>query len=321
MRRSVLLLVTLTATSAFANQQATDAAMALAEANHPGQLEFHSSEQQGEVHTVILAVKGDPITRVRFDMDSNPADCKIGTACEQRFQKAYDEGIAAGIKLQAVNQAMQSCKVRPLAVESAGETTQFRLVVERDLHSDQAQQQLDELTACLSDFRDALPEDASTQQRSIALRILQPAKDTPEASGLLTFETRLPASRQQEVSYLIGAGPEDSTLTTAQLRLDPAFLTADEQRQRFSDAARSALGEQGHVPDNAIPWQTQLDAQQPQVLHTHILACSEVKQGAEPCQADMAVRLRYDLSTDTVSEPVILNDVVNERGQVKLPAF
>lgn len=321
MRRSFLLLASLSASAVFASQQVTDAAMALAEAHHPGQLEFHSSEQQGENHTVILTVKDDPITRIRFDMGSNPADCTTGTACEQRFSKAYDEGIAAGIKLQAVNQAMQSCKVRPLAVESAGETTQFRLVVERDLHSDKAQQQLDELTACLSDFRGALPEDASTQQRSIALRILQPAGNAPEATGLLTFETRLPAARQQEVSYLIGAGPEDTTLTTAQLRLDPAYLTADEQRQRFSEAARNALGDQGHVPDNAVPWQTQLDAQQPRVLHTHILACSEAGQGAEPCQADMAVRLRYDLSTDTVSEPVVLKDVLDERGQITLPAF
>lgn len=321
MRRSVLLLATLSASAAFASQPATDAAMALAEANHPGQLEFHSSEQQGQTRTVTLSVKDDPITRIRFDMDNNPADCKTGTACEQRFIKAYDEGIAAGIKLQAVNQAMHSCKVRPLAVESAGETTQFRLVVERDLHSGQAQQQLDELTACLSDFRNALPDDASTQQRSIALRILQPAGDTPEATGLLTFETRLPASRQNEVSYLLGAGPEDSTLTTAQLRLDPAYLTADEQRKRFGEAARSALGEQAHVPDNAIPRQTQLDAQQPQLLHTHILACSEVNQGAEPCQADMAVRLHYDLSTNTVSESVVLKDVVDEHGQVRLPAF
>lgn len=321
MRRPVLLLVTLSASSVFASQPAADAAMALAEAHHPGQLAFHSSVQQGEHHTVTLSVKDDPITRIRFDMDSNPADCKTGTACEQRFKTAYDEGIAAGIKLQAVNQAMHSCKVRPLAVESAGETTQFRLVVERDLHSGQAQQQLDELTACLNDFRNALPDAASTQQRSIALRILQPARDTPQATGLLTFDSQLPASRQKEVSYLIGAGPEESTLTTAQLRLDPAYLTADEQRTRFSEAARSALGEQGQVSGNTVPWQTQLDAQQPQLLHTHILACSQTSQDAEPCKTDMAVRLRYDLSTNRVSDAVVLNDVLDERGQVRLPAF
>lgn len=321
MRRSVLLLFTLSASSVFASQQATDAAMALAEANHPGQLQLHSSEQQGEAHTVTLSIKDDPLTRIRFDMDSNPADCKTGTACEQRFMRAYDEGIAAGIKLKAVNQAMQSCKVRPIAVESAGETTQFRLVVERDLHAGQAQQQLDELTACLSDFRKALPEDASTQQRSIALRIVQPAGNSADATGPLTFETRMPAARQSEVSYLIGAGPEDTTLTTAQLKLDPAYLAADEQRKRFSEAARSALGDQAHVPDNAIPRQTQLDTKQPQVLHTHILACSEASQSAEPCEASMAVRLRYDLSTNTVSASEVLKDVVDERGQVRLPAL
>lgn len=321
MRRSILLLVTLSASSAFASQQAADAAMSLAEVNYPGQLEFHSSVPQGEIQAVTLAVKGDPVTRIRFDMDSNPADCKAGTACEQRFNSAYDEGIAAGIKLKAVNQAMQTCKVRPLAVEGTPGAMQFRLVVERDLHSDQAQQQLDELTECLSDFRDALPDDASTQQRSIALRILQPAGDTPETTGLLTFETQLPESRKNEVSYLLGAGPQDRSLTTAQLRLDPAYLTAEQQRARFSEAARSALPGQAHVPDNARPWQTQLDPQQPRILHTHILACSEFQKGEEPCRADMAVRLRYDLSTDTLSEPVVLNDIANDRGWVDLPAY
>lgn len=320
MRRSVLFLFTLAASSAFANQPAADAAMALAEATHPGKLEFHSSEQQDGAHIVTLAIKDDPITRIRFDMGSDPADCQTGTACEQRFRNAYDEGLAAGIKLAAVNEAMQSCKVRPVAVEGSAGTPQFRLVVERDLHSGQAQQQLDELTACLSDFRNALPDNASTQQRSIALRILQPAEDTPAATGLLTFETRLPASRQDDVSYLIGAGPEDTTLTTTQLRLDPVYLQADEQRKRFSEAARHALGETGHVPDNAIPWQTQLDPQQPQLLHTHILACSNPGNGAKPCQADMAVRLRYDLSSDTVSNPEVLHDVVDAQGWITLPA-
>lgn len=318
MRRSVLLLATLSASSVFASQQATDAAMTLAEAHYPGQLEFHSSEQRGEVQEVILAKKGDPFTRIRFEMDADPANCKTGTDCEQRFLNAYEEGTAAGTKLKAVNQAMHTCKVRPLAVEGAPGVTQFRLVVERDLHSDQAQQQLDELTQCLSDFRDALPEKATAQQRSISLRVLIPSGDAMQGTDQLTFETRLPESRKGEVSYLLGAGPQDRSLTTAQLTLDPAFLNADEQRKRFNDAARSALKDEAHVPDDSIPWYSQLDPRQPGILNTHVLACSEHQRG-EPCQADMAVRLRYDLKNDTITAEEVLRDVVNAQGVVKLP--
>ena len=318
MRRSVLLLATLSASSAFASQQATDAAMALAEAHYPGQLEFHSSEQRGEAREVILAKKDDPFTLIRFEMDADPANCKTGSDCEQRFLNAYREGTAAGVKLGAVNQAMESCKVRPLAVEGEPGITQFRLVVERDLHSGQAQQQLDELTECLADFRNALPEDATAQQRSISLRILNPAEDTTEETGPLTFETRLPESRRGEVSYLLGAGPQDRTLTTALLTLDPAYLNADEQRKRFIDAARGALKDKAHVPDDSIPWYSQLDPRQPSILNTHVLACSEYESG-EPCQADMAVRLRYDLKSDTVSVEEVVRDVVSEQGVVKLP--
>lgn len=324
MRTSLVILAALTAaaaTSVFADRQQTlDAALALAEANYPDQLELHVNQPE-ETHDVILTIKDDPITRIRFSVDSNPADCKAGSACEERLHKAYAQGVAAGVKLKAVNTAMNSCGVRPVAVEGAANTTQFRLVVERDLHAADAQQQLDELTACLSDFRNALPEDATQQQRSIALRIVKP-QGGEAASGPLTFEHQWSEEQQNQVSYLLGAGPEETQLSTAQLRLDPTYLASREQRERFSKVARKALKDsdaQAHVPPLSRPWQSQLDPQQPNMLHTHILACSE--QQAEDCRPDTAVRLQYDLSKGAVVEQTVLRDVVNEAGWVNLPAY
>src|SRR5690554_5959022 len=122
MRQSLLLMAALTAataTSAFADRQQTlDAALALAEANYPGQLELHTS-QPDDTHEVVLAIKDDPITRIRFSVGSNPADCTTGSECEARLHSAYEQGVAAGVKLKAVNTAMNSCGVRPVAVEGA----------------------------------------------------------------------------------------------------------------------------------------------------------------------------------------------------------
>lgn len=322
MRTPLLIVTALVTSTVFADrQQSTDAALALAEANYPGQLELHANQPE-DTQEVILAIKDDPITRIRFTVGNDPSECTTGSECEKRFRNAHEQGVAAGVKLKAVNQAMHSCGVRPIAVEGAANTTQFRLVVERDLHSEQAQQQLDELTACLADFRQALPEDATSQQRSIALRIVQP-QGAAAATGPLTFEDQLPAERQRELSYLIGAGPEDAQLSTAQLRLDPTYLTADEQRQRFSKVAREALKQasrEAHVPEDSLPWQTQLDPQRPNMLQTHILACSEHQAGNEGCKADTAVRIQYDLSSGEVVGHEVLSEVVSEAGWVDMSA-
>ena len=129
-----------------------EAAEALAEANYPGQLELHATALQKDHYDVIFAVKGDPITRIRFGMDRDPANCRQASPCEARLRKAYAEGIAAGRWLKAANRAFRRCGVPLLAVEGAGPATHM-LVVELDLGEADQQPALDRLQSCVEAFR------------------------------------------------------------------------------------------------------------------------------------------------------------------------
>lgn len=51
-------------------EAATDATMALAEANYPGQLELFDTQRQKDHYRVILDVKGDAVTRIAFAVDA-----------------------------------------------------------------------------------------------------------------------------------------------------------------------------------------------------------------------------------------------------------
>jgi len=153
-------------------QGSIDAAMTLAEINYPGQLELYDTHLQKDHYDVVLAIKGDPVTRIRFGVDRDPAQCRSGAHCEERLRSAYETGVASGAKLKALDQALRECGVTALGIDDTHITPAFRTIVELDLDPADQQPALDRLTPCIATFRQALPPDASPAQLSLKLRVL-----------------------------------------------------------------------------------------------------------------------------------------------------
>ncbi|WP_336969791.1 hypothetical protein [Sphingobium aromaticiconvertens] len=238
-----------------------------------------------------------------------------------RLRSAYANGVAAGAKLKALDQALRKCSVTALGIDETYITPAFRTIIELDMDPAAPQPSLDRLTPCIAAFRQALPPDATSAQHSLALRIL-PIKTTGTVPTSLTFETRLASDRADEVSYLANLGPADGHLSAAKLRLNPHYLKDDVLRARLIQAARRTLDDDpagGHVPQLSFLSETQLDPQRLDVIRTYVLACSKHEPGKGPCKTDIAVRMRYDFQSREVSEQMVLRHIRDERGRMTLP--
>ncbi|MDK8875236.1 MULTISPECIES: hypothetical protein [unclassified Paracoccus (in: a-proteobacteria)] len=304
-------------------QSAVEAATALAEAAYPGRLELVGTHLQKDHYDVVFAIRGDPFTRIRFGVDRDASRCRPASPCEDRLHRAYAAGVSAGVKLRALNAAFPRCGVVPLAVQDAQAGTGFTTVVELDLAVQDQQPALDRLTPCIAAFRSALPPDATPEQRSLKLRILLPKPgETARPPVLLTFETTLARTRNDDISFLIGAGPETDRISAGNLRVHPAFLSAKTIRNQLVDAAAGALSADpagGHVPKLAFATGARLDPQRLDVIRSYILACSTARKGQGPCKTDIAVRLRHDLGTGEVIPEAILRDIRDSSGSLHLP--
>ena len=304
-------------------QAAVEAATALAEAAYPGQLELVGTHLQKDHYDVVFAIRGDPFTRIRFGVDRDASRCRPASPCEDRLHRAYAAGVSAGAKLRALNAAFPRCGVVPLAVQDAQAGTGFTTVVELDLDVQDQQPALDRLTPCIAAFRSALPPDATPEQRSLKLRILLPKPgETARPPVLLTFETTLARTRNDDISFLTGIGPETDRISAGNLRVHPAFLSAKKIRNQLVDAAQVALSADpagGHVPKLAFATGARLDPQRLDVIRSYILACSTARKGQGPCKTDIAVRLRHDLGTGEVIPEAILRDIRDTSGSLHLP--
>ncbi|MGE4323173.1 MAG: hypothetical protein AB7E60_09115 [Sphingobium sp.] len=155
------------------------AALALSEAIYPGEFAFHDSYLQKGHYDVALAKKDDPLTRLRFAIDADPARCGVGTACEQRLRRAHADAVATGIKLGALNAGFGACGVPMLGIHDGRITAAFRTIVELDLDTADQQPALDRLTPCVAAFRRALPAGADEGCGRFRCRSCAPRRDAP----------------------------------------------------------------------------------------------------------------------------------------------
>lgn len=298
-----------------------EAATALAEAVYPGQLELFDTHMQKAHYDVVFAVKGDAFSRVRLAVDSDPAQCRPGTPCEDRLRRAYTEGTQAGAKLKALNAALPGCGATLLAVHGNEVSPTFRAVVEMDLDPADQQPALDRLTPCIAAFRAALPADATDEQRRLNLRIfLSDGGKAPPSP--VTFETPLDRDRSNAPSYMASVAPDETALSPSGLYLYANYLANSGLREQLGKAAQAVLdelGEQGHVPPQPLVGGTKIDPVRLDVIRAYVLACSVNEAGKGPCKTDIAVRFRYDLNSGAVSEQEILHDIHDERRTLRLP--
>ncbi|MFV0625433.1 hypothetical protein ACBY01_15670 [Sphingomonas sp. ac-8] len=298
------------------------AALALSEAVYPGEFAFYDSYLQKGYYDVALVKKGDPLTRLRFAIDAEPAECRIGTACEQRLRRARADAVASAIKIKALNAGFGECGVPMLGIHDGRITSAFRTIVELDLDPADQQPGLDRLTPCVSGFRRALPADADEAPGTLALRILRPVGGRTTAPVPLTLDSRLPAKRADEPSYHIAIAAGQDRAQAADLRLDVHYVSGSGLDDKLADIARQALAKDplgGRVPNHALNWQLKLDPQRLDVIRTYVLACSTHTPGKGPCQTDIAVRMRYDLAKGAASELAVIRNARGAHGSVDLP--
>lgn len=321
--RALTLLALLGCLAACADRSGSvQAAQDLADALYPGQLELHAAELQKEHYAVVLAVKGDPVTRIRFDMDRDPAQCRVGAPCETRLRSAYAAGLAAGARLKALDRAFRACGLPLLAVEGRAPGQQ-RLIVELALGTENQQPALDRLAACVAEFKRD-PGDALKQDEHLLFRVVLPGTEgAAPRPDPLTFEASLPSEREREPSYFVAAALAEERISQTALRLSPNYLRTSGQDERLVEAARSFLARQqpgAQIRSSAPLWDTRLDAQRLDLLRSYVLACSR-PEAAGPCREDLAVRLSYDLGTAQAAEFELL-PIVRQAGRpLDLPAL
>lgn len=304
-------------------QGSIDAAVTLGEAVFPGQLELFDAHLTSNQYAVIFTRKGDAFSRIRLFVDPDPAQCRVGTHCERQLRTAYANGTAAGAKLKAMAQTLPPCGIAILGVDAGKLDPSFRTDIELAMDTADQQPALDRLSTCIAAFRAALPADATPAQRGLSLSILLPRPNKAVPPDLApSFEKSIGRSRMGETRYLIFAPPEEAQLQASKLRLHPAHLLEPDIRDRLAAIARDVLSAQrqpGHIQHYVEFHDTKLDPQRLDVLRTYVLACSVHERGKGPCKTDLAVRMRYDMTTGEASDIAILRDIRDTQGSLRLP--
>lgn len=295
-----------------------EAARRLAESNYPGQLELHDTQLQKDHYDIIFAVKGDPITRIRFGVDRDPEACQPGTPCEERLRRAYRLGIASGARLKALNQVFRTCGVPLLAVEGASMRSS-RMVVELDLGETDQQPALDRLGDCARKFRAI-----SGDRDAVWFSILRPGpKGAAAMPDLVTFETRMPRDRRDEPRYLVAALADQDRIAHDTLRIDTSYVRRGPIAEPLETAVRSFLSSRlpnAELRSPALYWGIKLDPRRLDVIRAYVLACSRpAPPGKGLCKDDLAIPVTFDMRSGEASGMSVL-PISRQKGEpLRLP--
>lgn len=298
------------------------AALAVAEAACPGQFEIHDSYLQKGHYDVALVKRDDPLTRVRFAIDADPAQCSPGAACEDRFRRAHAYAVSSATKIKALNTGFGQCGVPLLGFHEEPVAPTFRTIVELDLDSSDQQPALDRLGPCIDAFRRALPARVDSATQTLALRIIRPVRGSVTPPAPLSLDSRLPTGRADEPGYQVTISAGQDRALAADLRLSLHSVRASDLGLVLAEVAQRALANDprgGHVPNRPLSWRLKLDSERLDVIHAYVLACSAPAPENRPCRTDIAVQIRYDLASEEASQVVVMRDVRGPRGIVNLP--
>lgn len=303
-------------------EEAGEAAMALAEAIYPGKLELHGVYLKKGYYETVLAVPADPVTRVRLDMDRNPANCLPGTQCETRLRKAYATGIALGQEIKALDATFRDCGVPVLSVTQHGSLVP---TVTQQVTNQNQNDVLNRIAACATGLRDTNQGEHWWRDRR-HMRILI-ASDTRQRTvgrpDPLSFEATMPGHLRDQPAYSAQITFEDDK-TMTRLQFAPFYDLKKKITETIEKAATGFLRSQ---PDKVVVetmpmlWDTELDPERIDVVRTWMLACTEATREKEgPCRrGDVGLRVEYDFVRHEVlkMERVTLNR--DQHGSVQFP--
>lgn len=287
-----------------ASPSAADAALQLADALYPGELEVHDTHLRKGYVEVVLAPKGDPVTRIRLAMDPDPADCRLGTPCETRLRRAYAQGIAQGQEMRTLEAAFRACGMPILAVEEPGSAAFYTPVLHASLTQDKRQQVTQDVAACAAEFRAQAQDQPWWATRTGMRVLLTDAVATPPAP--LTVDAAVPAAWQRAPAYAAIVAFDATGATVRELAFAPwRAFTAQMQETVTTATDRFLRRERGDIQRETVPTlrQTRLDPDNVDVVSTYLLACTPAARRGERClRGDVALDVRYDVRKDSVIE-------------------
>jgi hypothetical protein len=300
------------------------AATQLSEALYPGELELYGTSLQKDHYIVTFAVRNDPVTRIDLNVDPKPADCRLGTKCEDRFRKAYAVGLENGKVLKALSRSFRSCGVPLLAVTGLGQgAAYFHPQIELNLTNENQQEELDRLTPCLKTFRQESKTTSFNLPGKFRLHIFPTVGAKPtSAPDPLTREHSVGRKRYDGVTYFANWVVNSDVVKADDLRLYPHYSDNSGLDKKLAEIAADFLKTQpggGHVPTISFGRDTKLDSQRIDLIRTYILACSEFTSGQGRCKTDLAVRIIYDLTAGKATEVSLVKDIQDAHGNLKLP--
>lgn len=305
-------------------KEAETVALDLAERLYPGALEVHGSQLQKNYYAVTLAVKGDPVTRIRLHMTSDLMDCAAGNPCEDSFRQAYETGLARGIELKSIDTAFRSCGLPALSAESYTDGPGLIPVIATPLTDASEANLIRRLTECAHLYATTLQENGRRpHQATLNLRLLRitgtPPPPPPEALG---FHHTIPADLLTAPSYMLSFSYTDTAAEPGALIFSPLFRL----RQQMAEQAAAAARHMQDAGDLTLPPQlflTQMtrDPDRIGLVHAYLTACTPAAmQPNRPCQSpDAAIRISHDFDTGNVTAHDVLRHVGSRSGLPDLP--
>lgn len=313
--------------------QSVEAAERLAEALYPGRLEVYGTRWRVKYdggYDVTFAVKGDPVTRIRLAVDADPSQCVPGSRCETALRDAYDYGVAQGQELKALDRGFRTCGVPVLQVASlqlqkppkSPQSVAAQATVAIELTTSTRAAAQARFVACTEAWgRERAGAPWSDRVAFLTLSIIPTGASRPSPPETLTLETRASSGDRLSAVYQQGVRLEGQVATPLALTFAPPFEASHELDKALSAAAKAFLANQpgaGRAHLRGFRYRTALDPVRVEVIRIYMLACSEWT-GKPSCVSDLAIRMRYDLTSRTASDFELLRDVRDARGNLVLP--
>lgn len=321
-------LLVLPAAGHASRQAASEAALQLAEAIYPGQLELQATYLRKGFYEVVLTPHGDTITRIRLAMDPDPANCRLGTRCETRLRRAYTLGMAQGQEIRALDAAFRACGMPILAVEQPGGAATFVPVIAHPLNSENRAQVAQAVAACATGYRDASraqPWWAERQAMRVTVASLPQGRAQLDPPAPLTSDVQVPTALQAVPAYAFSIALDGPAASVNHIAFAPFRALQDRIQQDIRTAAdRFARDQDDDLQQEAVSLlrQTRVDPQQVDLIDTYILACTPAaRQGRRCARGDVALHVRYDLGKSQVVDIARLPLARDALGSPLLPPF
>lgn len=318
--------------SACDRREVEASARALADDVFPGELDFRDSAWRPKEggYRVEFGVRGDPVARVAFMM-SGAGKCRGADSCEAALRRARDIGLFQAAELKALDRGFLSCGVSVL--EASGFTGQRgrdgsvltggRATVALTLSDEGRAEALARLKRCAEAWgRERRTAGGEPPPARLEVSIVAPGDGFEPPAGPLTLERKAPSKLLDRPLHRVAVSFAGKEARLGPLVISLPWKLRQEMDGSLVEAARRFLAGRDDVGAGEpleFSMMTMLDPARLDVVRAYVLACTKAGAPGRRCVADIAVRLRYDISSAVVDEATLIPDVRDGSGRLVLP--